>query len=50
MLAAARRHGALVTVHCENDDAIGSRTEALLAARMTQPKVSCMVTARRGGA
>ncbi len=38
VLAAARRHGALVTVHCENNDAIGWRTEALLAAGMTQPK------------
>ena len=38
VLAAARRHGALVTVHCENHDAIAWRTEALLAAGMTQPK------------
>ncbi|MDE2006501.1 MAG: dihydropyrimidinase [Rhodospirillales bacterium] len=38
VLAAARRAGALVTVHCENDAAIGWRTEALLAAGMTAPK------------
>ena len=38
VLAAARRAGALVTVHCENHDAIGWRTEALLAAGMTEPK------------
>ncbi len=38
VLAAARRTGALVTVHCENYDAIGWRTEALLAAGMTAPK------------
>lgn len=38
VLAAARRAGALVTVHCENYEAIGWRTEALLAAGMTAPK------------
>ena len=38
VLAAARRAGALVTVHCENYDAIGWRTEALLAAGHTAPK------------
>ena len=38
VLAAARRTGALVTVHCENYDAIAWRTEALLAAGMTAPK------------
>lgn len=38
VLAAARREGALVTVHCENYDAIGWRTEALLAAGHTAPK------------
>ena len=38
VLAAARRHGALVTVHCENYDAIGWMTEALLAAGLTAPK------------
>ncbi|HQT84746.1 MAG: dihydropyrimidinase [Acidiphilium sp. 37-64-53] len=38
ILAAARRHGALVTVHCENYDAIGWMTEALLAAGLTGPK------------
>ena len=38
VLAAARRAGALVTVHCENYDAINWRTEALLAAGMTAPK------------
>lgn len=37
VLAAARRAGALVTVHCENYDAIGWRTEALLAAGKTEP-------------
>ncbi len=31
VLAAARRNGALVTVHCENYDAIGWLSEALLA-------------------
>ena len=35
---AARKHGCLVTVHCENYDAISWRTEALLAAGMTAPK------------
>ncbi len=38
VLAAARRAGALVTVHCENYDAITWRTEALLAAGLTAPK------------
>ncbi|WP_428393964.1 dihydropyrimidinase [Lichenicoccus sp.] len=38
VLAAARRTGALVTVHCENYDAIKWRTEALLAAGHTSPK------------
>ncbi len=38
VLAAARRNGALVTVHCENYDAIGWMTEALLAAGLTVPK------------
>ncbi len=38
VLAAARRTGALVTVHCENYDAINWRTEALLKAGMTAPK------------
>jgi dihydropyrimidinase len=38
VLAAARRAGALVTVHCENYEAIGWRTEALLAAGNTAPK------------
>jgi dihydropyrimidinase len=38
VLAAARRAGALVTVHCENYAAIGWRTEALLAAGLTAPK------------
>jgi dihydropyrimidinase len=38
VLAAARRAGALVTVHCENYDAIAWRTEALLAAGLTAPK------------
>lgn len=38
ILAAARRTGALVTVHCENYEAIRWRTEALLAAGHTAPK------------
>ncbi len=38
VLAAARRAGALVTVHCENYDAINWRTEALLAAGLTSAK------------
>ena len=38
VLAAARRLGCLVTVHCENYDAIGQRTAALLAAGLTAPK------------
>ncbi len=38
VLAAARRLGALVTVHAENYDAIAWRTEALLAAGLTAPK------------
>jgi dihydropyrimidinase len=38
VLAAARRLGCLVTVHCENYDAIGWMTEALLAAGLTTPK------------
>ena len=37
VLVAARQHGCLVTVHCENYDAIGWRTKALLAAGMTAP-------------
>jgi dihydropyrimidinase len=38
ILAAARRAGALVTLHCENYEAIRWRTEALLAAGLTAPK------------
>lgn len=38
VLVAARKHGCLVTVHCENFSAINWRTEALLAAGMTAPK------------
>lgn len=38
VLAAARRAGALVTVHCENYEAIGWLTEQLLAQGMTTPK------------
>lgn len=38
VLTAARRNGALVTVHCENYDAIGWMTDALLAAGLTAPK------------
>jgi dihydropyrimidinase len=38
VLAAARRTGALVTVHCENYDAINWRTAALLADGRTEPK------------
>ncbi len=37
VLAAARRAGALVTVHCENHDGIGWRTEALLADGKSAP-------------
>jgi len=38
VLAAARRTGALVTVHCENCEAINWRTAALLADGRTEPK------------
>jgi dihydropyrimidinase len=38
VLATARKLGCLVTVHCENYDAIDWRTKALLAAGMTGPK------------
>jgi dihydropyrimidinase len=38
VLAVARRHGCLVTVHCENYAAINWRTAALLAAGLTAPK------------
>jgi dihydropyrimidinase len=38
VLAAARRAGAFVTVHCENYEAINWRTEALLAAGLTSAK------------
>ena len=38
VLAAARRAGALVTVHCENYEAIRWRLAALLADGRTQPK------------
>ncbi len=37
VLAAARRTGALVTVHCENYEAINWRSEALIAAGRTAP-------------
>ena len=37
VLAAARRAGAIVTVHCENYEAINWRTEALLKAGRTAP-------------
>jgi dihydropyrimidinase len=38
ILAAARRNGMLVTVHCENYDAIAWLTQALGAAGLTAPK------------
>ncbi|HET6234208.1 MAG TPA: dihydropyrimidinase [Acetobacteraceae bacterium] len=38
VLAAARRTGALVTVHCENYEAIRWRTEVLMEAGRTAPK------------
>ncbi|NGM19677.1 dihydropyrimidinase [Roseomonas stagni] len=38
VLLTAREHGCLVTVHCENYDAIGWRTRALLDAGLTGPK------------
>jgi dihydropyrimidinase len=38
VLLAARRLGCLVTVHCENRDAINWRIEALLEAGLTAPK------------
>ena len=38
VLAAARRTGALVTIHCENYEAIRWRTAALLADGRTEPK------------
>ena len=38
VLSAARRLGCLVTVHCENHDAIAWRSAALLAAGHTAPK------------
>jgi dihydropyrimidinase len=38
VLAAARRNGALVTVHCENYEAIRWRTEALMADGRSAPK------------
>ena len=38
VLVAARKNGCLVTVHCENYDAIGWRTEELLKAGLTAPK------------
>src|SRR5580692_993727 len=38
VLSAARRNGALVTVHCENYEAIGWRTEALMADGRSAPK------------
>lgn len=37
VLTAARANGAMVTVHCENYDAIGWRIRALLAAGLTDP-------------
>jgi dihydropyrimidinase len=38
VLLTARKLGCLVTVHCENFDAIGWRTKALLEAGLTGPK------------
>ena len=38
VLAAARRQGCLVTVHCENHDAIHWRVASLKAAGLTSPK------------
>lgn len=38
VLAAAKRHGALVTVHCENYDAINFQIERLLQEGNTAPK------------
>jgi dihydropyrimidinase len=38
VLVAARKHGCLVTVHCENYDAINWRIQELLKAGLTGPK------------
>ena len=38
VLAVARKHGCLVTVHCENYEAINWRTAELMKAGMTAPK------------
>ncbi len=38
VLSAARRNGALVTVHCENYEAIGWRTDALMTDGRSAPK------------
>eukprot|EP00729_Bicosta_minor_P015180 gene15180-16654_t len=38
VLEVARREGALVTLHCENHDAINWMTEKLLSAGLTDPK------------
>ena len=37
VLATAKKHGAFVTIHCENYDAIGWRIDALLKAGLTDP-------------
>jgi dihydropyrimidinase len=50
VLAAARRAGMLVTVHCENYEAIRWMTEALLAAGLSAPKIPCLVPAGYAGA
>ena len=43
VLLTARKNGCLVTVHCENYDAIAWRTEALLAAGLTKLEVLDLV-------
>ena len=50
VLAAARRTGALVTVHCENYEAIRWRTAALLADGKTAPKYHAWVPPQHGRA
>ena len=50
VLAAARRTGALVTVHCENYEAIRWRTAALMEAGRSAPKYHAWSRPESGGA
>ena len=50
VLAAARRHGALVTVHCENYEAAPMAHPGVNCCRTNGAQIPCLVTAKDGRA